>query len=197
MNLPIAIDPRLEGIREHLNRAIFLQTLAAKQDDASNAFRLLLSAVYSARAIVELLLETAFKQQLKGFVDADLKKSRDLLEEYVAPQLPYFYLIERIRIHDFHRFGLVPPASEYRRITFAGPAKLTAQKGTAAFALTNEGPVTHLTGTSQIKLHRPLLIQDGKFFDDESKEFVSLEVALDAYLNKVPDVLLYIEKLTA
>jgi hypothetical protein len=61
--------PRLRGVREHLERAQFLLDLAVKEKDAKAAYRLMLAAVYSCRALTELILEAAEKQEVKHLKD--------------------------------------------------------------------------------------------------------------------------------
>src|SRR5262245_43513705 len=93
--------PRLRGVREHFERAQFLLGLARVQREGKASYRLMLAAVYSCRGMIELMLEAAEKQEANGL-------SRDALEDRISPMVPYYALIERIRIHDFHRFGIAP-----------------------------------------------------------------------------------------
>lgn len=179
-------SPRLKGIQEHLVRVRLLFSLAQKDMDDANQFRLMVTAIYSCRAIIELMLEAAEKQELKSLKDPDPKRNRDDFEDQVAPKIPFYYLIERIRIHDFHRFGIAPPDLKYRELTFGGPMKLVAQKGTAAVSITPQGVMVDTTGGSRVKFQRPLLIQDGQFFDEEEQRFVTLEEVLRAFLDKAP-----------
>lgn len=159
--------PRLRGTREHLERAQFLLDLAVKEKDAKAAYRLMLAAVYSCRALTELMFEAAEKQEVKHLNDPNPKVNRDTLEGQISGKLPYYTLVERIRIHDFHRFGLVPPDPNLKQVMFGGPMKLMAQKGAAAVAVTAQGPRASTTGNSQVQFQRPLLVQDGEFFDDD------------------------------
>lgn len=188
-------SPRVNGVREHLERGQFFLELAGKCKDTKASYRLMLAAVYSCRAIIELMLEAAEKQEVKNLKDPDPKVNRDALESQIAPKLPYYALIERIRIHDFHRFGLLPPDPNFRQNLFLGPTKLTAQKGAAAVNVTALGPQVSTTGSSQVKFQRPLLVQDGDFFDDDSGIYVKLEEVLKTFLTKACDVLAEFEKL--
>lgn len=133
-------SPRARGIREHLERAQLFFDLAGKEKDPKVRYRLMLGAVYSCRAITELMLEAAEKQEVKNLKNPDPKKNRDALERQVTSKLPYYALLERIRIHDFHRFGLVPPDPNFKQMMFGGPMKLAAQKGVAAVAVADQGP---------------------------------------------------------
>ena len=182
-------NPRLRGIHEHWQRAMFLLDLARHQDDPKSSFRLMLSAVYSCRAITEIMLETAEKGQVAGLDDSDPKKNRTSLEAQISGSLPYYLLLERIRIHDFHRFGISPPDPTQHEMMLAGPVKLVADKGAAAMSAGKEGIKKSETGNSKVKLQRPLLRQNGMFFDKESTSQVTLDMVLDAFLAEVPKVI--------
>jgi hypothetical protein len=190
-------SPRLRGIHEHLERVRLLFGLAQENTDEANQFRLIVTAIYSCRAISELMLEAAEKQEVKSLKDPDPKSNRDALEDQIAPKIPFYYLIERIRIHDFHRFGIVPPNRKYRELTFGGPMRLVAQKGSAVVSVTPQGAVVSTTGGSRVKLQRPLLVQDGQFFDEEQQRFFTLEEVLRAFLDKAPEVVAEFESFMA
>ena len=159
-------NPRLHGIREHFERAQFLFGLAVKEENTKAGYRLLLSAIYSCRGITEVMLEAADKQEVT--VD------RKTLESQLQPMLPYYALIERIRIHDFHRIGIVPPDPSFRQTFLSGPIKLTARSGIAAVTITQQKPQMLVTGGSKINEQRPLIIQNGDFFDDDSSRYTLL-----------------------
>ena len=188
-------SPRVRGVREHLQRAQFFLNLMKKEKDLSSAHRFMLAAVYSCRAIADLMLEAAEKQEIKNLNDPDPKKNRAVLESRISTKLPYYDLLERIRIHDFHRFGLVPPDPKLKATMFGGPIKLTAQKGGATVLVTDQGPKILTTGGSHVKLQRPLLTQGSEFFDDDSAKFVKLDEVLKAFLEKAPGVVSEFEKL--
>lgn len=181
-------SPRAQGILEHLERAQYLFDLAQNQEDDKAKYRLMLSATYSCRAITELILESAEKQEVIGLNDPDPKKNRRALEEQISSKLPYYLLIERIRIHDFHRFGVIPPSPSTREQMFGGPVKLKANKGSAMVVLGSIGPQYEKNGNSKIELQRPLLICEGLFFDDGSSKYVSLEIVLKAFLSAAAEV---------
>jgi hypothetical protein len=180
--------PRTRGIREHLERARFLLSLSEKEESSTSKYHLMLASMYSCRAICELMLEAAEKQEVKSLNANNSTSSRNALEALILPKLPYYSLIERIRIHDFHRFGLVAPNPEFIETMYGGPIKLTAQRGMASIAIPPSGPVVTLTGGSSIKMQRPLLVSDGKFFDDDSSTYVDLGEILNAFLAKAPQV---------
>ena len=179
-------SPRLRGVEEHFERIQLFVRIAEAETDAVKKFRVMIAAVYSCRASVELMLEAAEKQELSRFRDPDPKVSRSSLEGYIAARLPFYYLIERIRIHDFHRFGILPPNPKYFQMTFGGPVRAVAQGGIAAVSLTPGGPVISTTGGSQVKFQRPLLVQNGEFFDDETQRFVGLDELLKNVLAESP-----------
>ncbi len=189
------MSPRLSGIREHLQRARFFASLAGEHGDAAARYRLRLAAVYSCRAIVELMLEMAERQEAKAFINADAKASRNAAEAVIAPLFPHYALIERIRIHDFHRFGIAPPDPQYRQMMFGGPVKMTAHKGGASVSAGANGPALQTSGGSFVKMQRPLMIQDGAFFDDERNAFVAIDAVVDAFLAKAPAAIEQFERL--
>src|SRR5947199_115736 len=110
------LRPRVNGVREHLERAKFFAGLAARENHAVAKYRLALAAIYSCRALTELMLEAAEKQQVTRFNGTDPKASRASLEAHLVPRLKHYHLIEAIRIHDFHRFGLIPPNSDQKSV---------------------------------------------------------------------------------
>ena len=111
-------DPRVTGVREHYQRVRFFRALAEECPDAKSKFRLLLAGVYSARGVVELIFEAADKGQLNI--------TREDLKAHLCAQIRRYDLIERIRIHDFHRLGLVPPDPRFKVMMQRGPVKLRA-----------------------------------------------------------------------
>jgi len=189
--------PRKQGIHEQYYRTRRFLQLARRCKKTRSRFTNLIAAVYPARAIVELMLEAAEKQELRPFCNKDAKKSRDDFEEMLAPILPHYYLIEKIRIHDFHRFGCIPPNSKRREAFLGGPIKLIAKKGTAALQGTSKGYEIVLTGNSHAKEQRPLYMDDGRFFEEESKKLLSLEEILSDFLGAVPNAIAEFERLSA
>ena len=173
-------SPRLVGIQEQFERAELFLSEAESLVDPVARFRHLMAAVYFARAIVELLLEAAVRE--------DVQVARAKLGERLAQILPRYHLIEEIRIHDFHRFGVVP-----RDGTFVGgpiKAKLPAVKGAATgIKVTPEGLITSSSGGAQVRLQRPLQYDGDKFLDDETKEYITLDTALKEYLSQVPQAI--------
>jgi len=157
--------------------------LAHRCKNPASKFTNLIAAIYPARAIAELMIEAAKKQELPSL------KNRKEMEEVIIPKLPYYKLIYRIRIHDFHRFGCLPPSPKYEKVFCGGPITLTAKKGSAVMVFTPQGPKLTVTGDSSIKGDRPLYNQDGLFFDEDSKRYVPLNRILDDFLSAVPKVI--------
>ena len=141
----------------------------------------MVASVYSARAVVELMFEAADKDLLSV--------KRDELKNRLPAKLLWYNLIERIRIHDFHRFGLIPPDSHMKVMFQRGPIKLRAQKGSALHTIQAGGPKIEVTGQSSIKEQRPLLNNDGRFFDEDTNQYVTLEQILVDFLGAVPAVI--------
>jgi len=181
--------PRLEGVKEQYIRARHFLKLALLCKKQKSKFRNLIAAVYPARAIVELMLEAAEKQELCDFKDKNTTASRAKLEKVIEPRIPYYSLIEKIRIHDFHRFGCIPPDQAYQAKFLGGPVKLTANKGTASVVITPKELKYIQTGNSSIKRQRPLCTKDGLFLDEQSDQYLSLEVILKEYLIAIYQVI--------
>ena len=188
------VSPRLQGIREHLERARFFVALAREQKRAEAAYRLRLAAVYSCRAIADLMMEAAEKQEVKALSDPDPKVNRKKLEDDISKRFHYYALLEHIRIHDFHRFGIAPPDPAFRKVMLGGPVKLTAQKGMVAMRITSKGVEVVTSGSSKATMQRPLLNEDGAFFDNQLSKYVALEEIVDTFLSKAPDAISEFEK---
>ena len=106
--------------------------------------------------------------------------------------LPRYRLIEKIRIHDFHRFGIVPQAGLMFQ---GGPVKLKVRAGRAVYSIPSTGPQSVTTGDAKVEEQRPLLQRGYFIFDDEAGEYVSLIQALGDYLSGVPKAVAEFEKL--
>ena len=57
-------SPRLCGIHEHLERVQLFFEISKRETDPKVSYRLKLAAIYSCRAIPELMLEAAEKQEV-------------------------------------------------------------------------------------------------------------------------------------
>ena len=162
----------MRGISEQYRQAKHFLQLARKCKNTTSQFTNLITAIYPARAVVELMFEAAEKQELVPFNNKDNKVSRNELEAKIVPKLPYYYLIEKVRIHDFHRFGCLPPSLEYEKLFIGGPIKLIAKKD-----------------NSSVKEQRSLYANNGLYYDEDNKKYVSLEKILADYLGAVPEVI--------
>ena len=167
-------SPRMEGVYEQFERAKLFLAEARKAPDRLDRFRRLVASIYFSRAIVELMLEAADQQEIK--------KTREELEEILVEKLPRYMLIEKLRIHDFHRFGLL----EHSGVFLGGPFTLTASQGGVSLQITSEGPKVTTSGNSQVKWRRALLMAGDKAFDDETNEYISIESVVAEYLDAIP-----------
>ena len=174
-------DPRISGVQEHYECIQTFLTLAGESKDPVVIFRLQKVSIYSARSIIEIIREAAKEKQLSF--------SRDQLDESLPKKLRWYNLIKKIRIHDFHRFGLIPPNPNMKVLFQGGPIELHAKKGMAAYSIQPTGPKIEVTGNSSIKEDRPLINDDGRFYDDETKKCVSIEQILKDFLHDVPAVI--------
>ncbi len=181
--------PRIEGIHEQYRRAQRLLRLAKRCKKPKSRFTNLIAAVYPARAVVELMLEAAEKQDFEAFQNENVKRSREDLEQRLVQGLPHYYLIEKIRIHDFHRFGCLPPDPTRRVAFFGGPVTLQASKGAAALKIGDRGFQVTVRGQSAAKQPRPLYTDDSRFFEQESGRYLFLEEILTDFLDAVPGFL--------
>jgi hypothetical protein len=146
--------PRLAGVFEHYNRIRWLLDSAANAHNAETRFAMLVMAVYPARAMVEIMLEAASKKEL-DLPDAEPKVLRDTFEKTHLAGLPHYLLIEKIRIHDFHRFG----CTLSMQMMFGGPIKLSG-KGESTILIPLHGDSVRqciTTGQAKIIEQRPLL----------------------------------------
>ena len=93
--------PAARGILEHHERATMFATEAACAPGPRTAFRHWMAAVYSLRGAVELMRETASR--------GELRVSRRQLELLIQSLMPRSRLIRRLRIRDFHHYGVLGP----------------------------------------------------------------------------------------
>ena len=151
---------------EHYRRARHFSQLAHRCKNPVSKFTNLIAAVYFAQAIAELMYHSANIQELTSL------KNRSGVEKAITSKLPYYKLIYRIRIHDFHRFGCLPPSQKSKTLFIGGPITLTAQKG-----------------KSSIKGDRQLFTENGIYFGTDDKKLVPLDKIIDDFLSAVPEVI--------
>ncbi len=174
-------DPRISGVQEHYDRIQTFLDLERKSKEPTVIFRLQVACIYFARGIIELMID-AYK---KGC----LTISREQLDEILKKELRWFMLIEKIRIHDFHRFGLIPPNPKTKRLFLGGPIELKASQGKAVYSIQPTGIKKEETGNSKIKEKRPLICDDGRFYDDETNKYVTMEQILKDFMCDVPAII--------
>ncbi len=165
------------GIIEHFTRAALFYNIGMQTDDSAR-YRLHIAAIYSCRAIAEMMFEEADR----GRVNADRGKVKQIL----LSALPFFNLVERIRIHDFHRVGLVPPDPNQKVIQFSGPVKLKPKGGQTIMSQTDKGFEYEVTGESSFAEQRSLVILNEYFFDEDTQSRVTLSNIIREYLVAVP-----------
>jgi D-serine dehydratase len=111
-------DPIISGIKEHLLRIKHFAKNAKRAKKQESKFRNLIAAIYPSRAIAELMFECSDKKLID--------QSRDDLKKWFEEEISFFLLIEKIRIHDFHRFGCLPPSNKYKTSFIGGPITNTS-----------------------------------------------------------------------
>jgi hypothetical protein len=174
-------DLCVSGVQEHHERIQTFLDLACKSKEPAVIFRLQVASIYFARGIIELMFEAADKGRLNT--------SRDQLKKILPEKLRWYNLIEKIRIHDFHRFGLLPPNSNMKILFQGGPIKLHARKGKASYSIQSTGPKEEITGDSSINEQRSLISDDGRFYDDETNKYVAIEQILKDFVCDIPIVI--------
>lgn len=167
-------DPRLQGILEQYERAKLFLREAQETADPVDRFRRLIASLYFSRAIVEIMLEAAVMEVVKV--------GRDDLDQRLERILPGYLLIEKVRIHDFHRFGVIPIPG----ISMGGLIRIQARGGHASLVLGPNGPEISTSGQSRVIQQRALCMEGDRVFDDESGRYMTLEELLTPYLEAVP-----------
>lgn len=182
-------DWRIRGIEEQYQRAIWFINLSPQALDPKARFRLEIGAVYPARAVVELMLESAESQELHAYRDNESGKSRRTFENDLKSRVAHYALIEKIRIHDFHRCGILPPEMERQEMHFQGPIKLISDKGPAIVSIGQNGLQASLSGNSSVKDRRSLCIDGGMIYDESGGGFLHLRDILVAYLTSMREAI--------
>ena len=180
-------DPRILGMKEHLHRIKRFSRNAKRCKKQESKFRNLISAIYPARAIAELMFECADKKLIN--------QSRDDLKKWFEEEISFFLLIEKIRIHDFHRFGCLPPSKKYKTLFIGGPIKLRASSGYASIQMSPKGKTTVTTGNSSIAEQRPLYNDDGLFYDESSDSYKKLDDIIEKHTQSLEKIISKFEKL--
>jgi len=178
--------PRLRGVYEQLERARHLMKVAGRCKRESARFRYLILAVYPARAVADLMLTAAERQELPRFHNENERQSRADFEKAIKAGWPHYELLETIRIHDFHRFGCLPPSRTDVEAFTGDPVKARLGRGAVAIQLSLLGPDITTQGGAPPRDQRSLSSPDGRFFDDVSGSYLPLERILTEYLAAAP-----------
>ncbi len=186
---PILLTPRIQGIQLQYRRAKRFVQLANRCRNTTSKFTNLIAAVYPACAIIELMLYAVEVQEIKPFPDSIKEKRRKEFKQELFNMLPYSSLLEKIRIHDFHRFGCLPPSQTHIHEFVGGPIKLKANKGMVSLSLLSKGTKLTVTGNSSFEEQRSLDTRNGSFFDDKSRQYVTLDRILNDFLSEVPNAI--------
>ena len=149
-------DPQVAGVKEHHSRIQSFLEIANNTEDSATVFRLYIACIYFAQGIIELIYEAADNKQIPS--------SREQMKEQLSEKLRWFKLIEKIRLHDFHRYGITPPNQNMNVCFLGGPIKLKAQKGHAIYKIPSSGPKIETSGHSTVHEQQPLLYKNGLFF---------------------------------
>lgn len=181
-------SPRLKGILEQHKRAKRFLRLANKCKRDASRFTNLIAAIYPARSIVELMLEAVEKQELAEF-KGKAQENRESFEGALKPKLPFYDLLEIIRIHDFHRFGCIPAPQKREIVIMQGPIKIRAGKGGNPQSAAPGGLNYVAKGNVSITGQRSLVRKNNDFFDEEKGEYVSLDLVLENFLSAVPETI--------
>lgn len=154
------LAPRLAGVREQVARAQLHLSEALASSDGATRFRNIIAAIYPGRAAVEIMREAADQDELTI--------NRDELDTQLAAVLPRHELIQVLRFHDFHRFGVLPRPG----LLIGGPMRLTASKAGAAQLHFGPGPQVATRGNANVVLNRPLQTDGERAFDESSGQWV-------------------------
>ena|SRR5438093_8379266 len=114
-----------------------------------------------------------------------VKISRDDLERRLIELLPGYMLLEKLRIHDFHRFGALPRQGWF----MGGMLRLKVQGGHAAISHGADGPETSKSRNSMVIGHRPLHMEGDRVFDEEADQYVTIDSVLARYLEAIPQAI--------
>ena len=183
------------GIEEHISRINLLHKLSIENSNKIDSYRLLLLSIYSCRAIVELILEAAEKGEIRKEIFPNSDNIRASLEIWIKERIKYYDLIEKIRIHDFHRFGIIPFNQSINTFQMNGPVKMIAQNGSIQIQYPDGIPNYTISGKSKIKNQRPLLIQDGLFYDENESVYITIKKVVETFQEEVNSLLIEFRKI--
>ena len=171
----------------HLDRARANLRDARRATSVEDKARHLAAAVDSTAAIVESVRSQA--------------KSEQQVLDLARAILPRYSLLKRVRIHNFHRKPVpIPNQNEGRSTHMLGPISLSAGTEPNSYATVTlmpgdpNGPKIETGGSGKINRNpegseKELWLDDGKLWDEHKNQWVDLDLALDEYLDKVPEFL--------
>ena len=164
------------SVSDHVARSEFFLLSASTVEDVRVFNWLLMSAVYSARAPIEIAsneIETVLVNKDKSAFLADAE--RDIRR---------FKLIASIRAHDFHRQAI---HLERNKTVMYGPVNLRTSKQPSSSVGVSLDPVTGTLAETKIRnasvsYNRPIQLHGFEVFDFERNEYVLLFRAVQEYL---------------
>lgn len=161
------------AVQEHIQRARTVLTIAGRARTFDEAFALVISAIYPARAAMELMREAA--------KCGDLKLDLNTFDRWLGRRVPLYRLVHNLRIVDFHQRPLSATRME---VVFR--VRVPAY-GRAEFSLwpnpTNPRPsasVSNGSGNFEFFLTSPFVAQD-----EREPAPLAYDVLLVNYLNQL------------
>jgi len=178
-------DRTLDGLNAKYRRARTLLDGALACTDRTSRFDKLVSAIEPAVGIPEQITQA----RQGRFREIRIGKSE--LRRHLIGELPHLELLEKLRIHDFHRAGLTAPAGT---TTIHGEIRLEARGpgGFAQHGLTwpDNKPITRHSAGGSVTLDNKMVYQhEDTFLDETMGQYFSLEVLLSEFLEKAPVVI--------
>lgn len=177
----------LGAAQTHYERSLAFLADSRKATSPEDRSRFLASATDNAVAIVESFLSQP--------------KDPEQIRQLAWSSLPRYRLLKRVRIHEFHRRPVPssPPglADNAKTVYMQGPIKLSTGNAPNSAAFVTVGPQgleSHVSGTGKVDRkvggsENELCIIDGQLVDEFTGDRLSLELALEQYLDKVPEFL--------
>ncbi len=167
--------PAIRGILEHHERAYLFAAEAAAAPGPRAAFRHWMASVYSLRAAIELMRETAKRGELHVGIDR--------LDQLVDSLMPRSRLIRRLRIRDFHHYGVMGP----RHLMLQFQIRLPAYgQGRATFYVDPSNPRLRLRISGRSRNYS-FFMTSGLLVQDELEPVpISLRRLVAEQLNQLP-----------
>ena len=167
--------PAVRGILEHHERAYLFAAEAAAAPGPRAAFRHWMASVYSLRAAIELMRETAKRGELHVGVDR--------LDQLVDSLMPRCRLVRRLRIRDFHHYGVMGP----RHLMLQFQMRLPAYgQGGATFYVDPSNPRLRLRISDRSRNYS-FFMTSGLLVQDELEPVpISLRRLVAEQLNQLP-----------